>query len=187
MKNSIVILLSYIFLITACNAQQPISKVKEGTIKVAGEKYLVEKPDDKRTQLINTKNIFTNKKLIAPNLPVGIRIKDYMKIDVNLITKICANVIPLETLRQLPNGMNDYLFISLKMSEKGYPIEMEFLVKNTSLITSSQLNLIEKELKNGQFRVTFKQGVERFLKDINYFELDIPVSYSDMLKAKRAN
>lgn len=83
--------------------------------------------------------------------------------------------------------MNDYLFISFKINESGYPIEIEFLFKNTSIITSNQLNQIEKELKGGKFKVTFKDGIEHYLKGINYFEVDVPVHYRDILKAKEGN
>jgi len=52
--------------------------------------------------MINATNKLGNTKFIAPNLPVGLRINDYIKLDKKLIIQICSKAIPLNTVKQLP-------------------------------------------------------------------------------------
>lgn len=132
----------------------------------------------------NSTNKFDNTSSITPNLPNGVRYNDYVKLDKKLITKICANAIPLNTLKLLPVEMNDDLFICFKIDENGYPIEMEFLMKNNSLITAEQLAQIEEDLKNGQIKAVFHNGFEKLFKGANFFVLNMWIPYSNMLKAK---
>ncbi|WP_231464477.1 MULTISPECIES: hypothetical protein [unclassified Pedobacter] len=184
MKN-VILTISLSFLIIACKTQKPLAKMDEGKINISGETYLIKKPDHKRTQLVNTSNKFSKVRFYAPNLPQDIKINSYIKFDKKIVTQICAKYIPLSILEQLPKGFNDFLFIGFKMNENGSPIEIEFLMKNTSLLTLSQLKEIEEELKAGKFKVVIQPEIKQFLKGINYFEVDIPVLYSDMLKSKQ--
>ncbi|WP_426326589.1 hypothetical protein [Pedobacter sp. R-06] len=185
MKNLVFLVL--LVLLTSCKAQQPISQTKEGKVKIAGKSFYIKKLTDKYTEVINSNNKLTNVQPAELKLSNGIVVVQHMKIDEKKLIQICADVIPLKTLKELPKGYGDWLSIRFKVDSKGIPLEMEFLIRNTSLITAGELQQIEEKIKNSSFKITFTDGIERFFSRINYFNIDIPVRYGDILKAKEGN
>lgn len=187
MKNSILAFFICALLATACRAQQPIPKLSNNQIKIGLLTYNTKKESETLIKIINANNKLTNVKQVNPNVPSDVFIADYKKLDKNLITKICADAIPLNTLQQLPKSNGDYLYIILKIDTKGKPIEMEFVIRNTSLITANQIKTIEQNIMDSPFKVTFTHGIERLFTGSNYFSIDVLINYNDMLKAKQAN
>jgi len=187
MKNIITTLYIIIIFIISCKAQQPITKISSNTVKAAAQTYNLKKSGDKYVEIKNKANKLTNVYQIAPNLPSDVKISYNIKFDKGLIDQICADAISYDILKKMPLGINDRLSIYLKVNEGGFPIEMEFIVRNTSLITASNLQQIEQEIKESNFKITFLNGIERYFKGANYFTINIPVTYSEMLKTKKGN
>ena len=181
--KKIFLILAIVFCIMACKAQQPIAKIAGDKVKVNNKSYILKRPNDKVTEIINSDNKLKNVKQVAPNIPSDLKLPAYTKVDEKLIAKICADVIPLSKLQKLPKGYGDFLFIDIKVNTQGEPLEMEFLVRNTSLISLNEIEQIELEIKK-KFKVTFKQGIEKYFSGANYFNLYIPIAYNEMLKAK---
>lgn len=188
MKNSILIItLGLIILTSACKAQQPISKINSDQVKTSSLVYNVKKEGEKFIFIKNSKNKLTNIAETAPNLPSDVKVRYNMILDKRIITQICAQAISLSTLKSMPMGMNDFLYIMVKVNAKGYPIEIGFGINNTSSITINEIQKIEEGIMKSAFKVTFTNSIERFFGGVNYFSIDISVAYSDMLKAKEAN
>jgi hypothetical protein len=187
MKNVIIIIITIIGFTIACKAQEPVAKIATAQIKVKNVNYKLIKPDSKVTQIINTNNKLSGVKMIAPKLPSDVRVSEYVMYDKNILIQICVNVIPFSTLQKLPKSFGDWLFITFKVDVKGRPLEMEFLIKNTSLITANEIQKIEAEIMKSPFKITFIKGIERYFDGANYFNIDTQLRYSDMLKAKQAN
>lgn len=186
MKNIILAILAIIFT-TACTAQQPIAKMNVQQVKVSNETYKIQKEGEKFLVIRNSSNKLKGIKPVAPNLPSDVKVNRNMKLDEKLLTQICADVIPLSTLEKMPMGYGDFLFISFKVSPSGKPIEMDFFIINTSLITAAQIQKIEDAIKRSGFKFVFTNGIERFFNGVNYFNIDVPILYQDMLKVKRAH
>lgn len=185
--KKIFLMLIITFCIIACRAQQPIPKIASEKVKVNNTIYKLIKPDNKVTQIININNKLTKVKQIAPNMPSDLKIPGYRKFDKNILLKICAEVIPLTTLQNLPRGYNDYLFMTIKVNAEGEPLEIEFLLKNNSLITPEEIQKIEYKIFESSFKVSFTKGIERYFKGVNYFNIDVMIQYNEMLKAKVGN
>jgi len=184
MLKNLIIFTLIIISSSACKAQQPVPKISSDRLKINNTSYILIKPDNKVTQIINANNKLNNVKQIAPNLPFDIKIPDYRTFDKNLLLQICAETISLTTLKKLPNGYGDWLFITFKVDVTGKILEMEFLVKNTSLITANDIQKVEDRIMRSRFKVTFKKELEPYFVGANYFSIDAIVRYSDMLKVK---
>lgn len=182
MKNIITTLSIIILLFTACAAQQPVAKISSNKVSLDKETYNISKSAGRYTEIKNSANKFGSVKQSAPNLPSDFKVSYNMSFDKKLVYKICADAIPLEKLKEMPMGMNDRLTIYMKVDGKGVPIEMEFVVQNTSLISAKELQQIEINIKK-QVRITFLNGIDRYFKGANFFNIDIPVPYSEILKA----
>jgi len=182
--KKIFLILIISFYITACKAQQSIPKIASDKVKVNNTNYRLIRPNNKVTQIINTNNKLTNVKQVAPNLPLDIPIPAYSKFDKKLLIQICAEAIPLNKLQKLPQGYDDDIYIYMKINTKGEPLEMGFLVSNTSLITPNEIQQIEEKIMKSSFKVTFKHGIEQYFDGANYFNINIWIKYSDILKAK---
>ncbi|TCD27282.1 hypothetical protein EZ456_08755 [Pedobacter psychrodurus] len=187
MKNLISILYFCIIISVACKAQKPVAKINSNQVKTSNVTYDIKKPTDTYTEIINSNNKLTAIKPLSPNLPKDISVVQNMKFSRKQLTQICANIIPLNTLKDLPVGYGDWLSIRFKVSSMGEPLEMEFLIRNTSLVTAEEIQKIEKAIKNSTFKFTFTNGIERFFGGVNYFNIDVPIRYIDMLKAKQNN
>ncbi|WP_426326587.1 hypothetical protein [Pedobacter sp. R-06] len=187
MKNLISILTIFILLITACKAQQPIAKISEGKIKVSGETFNVKKDNNKLTVIRNVTNKLSDVEQYAPHLPQEARVNYHMTVDKKLLTKICADAIPLSTLRKLPIGANGFLLLISKVNPLGAILEIKFVLESNSLLTLNELQEIEEKLKSAQFKIKFDKEIQHYIKDANYFPIDLYVSYADMLKAKEGN
>ena len=185
MKKIIITLGLGLLLIIACRDQQPVTQVKSDIVRFNTANYKLNRPNDKVMIIFNSLNKLTNTVGIAPNVPNGIIMKQYMIADKSIITKICAEVIPLATLIKLPKGNGDWLSLNRKINPQGKPIEMTFLIKNTSLISAKEFQQIEKRILTSSSIVTFKLEVQKFLKGINYLEYDATTKYNDILKAKQ--
>ncbi|TCD27283.1 hypothetical protein EZ456_08760 [Pedobacter psychrodurus] len=186
MKNLILIII-IIISTTACSAQKPIAKINNDQIKISSLTYKIQKEGNKYIVVRNSNNKLTNLKPVAPNLPKGISIVQNMKLDEKLLIKICSSIIPLSTLEKMPMGYGDWLSINFKVAPTGDPIEMEFVIRNTSLITAEEIQKIEDTIKKSSFKVVFKDGIEQFFGGVNYFNIDVPIRYRDMLKVKQNN
>lgn len=187
MKNITLILISIIGLTIACKPQQPIAKITSENIRTSGVLYHINKPNNKYTQVINANNKFTNTKMIAPNLPFDLKIPGYRKFDKNIIFQICADIIPLSSLKKENINPMDYLFLSIKVNTKGEPMEIEFLANNSMPITSVDIQKIEEKILKSSFKVTFNKEIERYLVGANFLNVDVIIRYGDMLKAKENN
>jgi len=184
--KKIFLILIISFYITACKAQQSIPKIASDRVKVNNTNYRLIRPNNKVTQIINANNKLNNVKQVEPNMPSDLKLPGYRKFDKNLLIKICAEVIPLSTLQKLPKGINDHLYIYIKINTKGDPLEMDFLVKNNSLITPNEIQQIEDKIMKSPFKVTFTHGIERYFEGVNYFDIDVWINYNDILKVKEA-
>ena len=184
MKNLIILAL-LIILSSACRAQLPLAKISSSKVKANDNTYSISKPDNKVTEVINLNNKLTNSKMAVPNLPSGIMMPDFMRYDKNLLVKICADIIPITTLKKLPNGFGDWIFIAFKVDVNGNVLEMEFVLKNNSLITGNEIQKIEESILKSSFKVSFIKGIERYFEGANYINLYTQLRYSDMLKVKQ--
>lgn len=187
MKKSTITFALGLLLIIACRAQQPVAKVDMANIKVKTTAYKLNRPNNKVVTIVNNSNKLRGVDGIAPNVPKGIIMKKFMIYDRSIIPSICADIIPLQVLKESPKGYNEYLYIRLKISTTGQPLEMEFLIHNNSLLTADQIQHIEAEIFKSQFKVTYKPEVQKFLPGANYFEIDVIISYDDLLKIKESN
>ena len=187
MKKSILGIFSFILVASACRSQQPISKIAASEIKALGITYKVNKNESKFTVLKNERNKLSDVAQITPNLPNGLRATYYMEVDKKMLAKICADAIPLNTLKQLPMGMNDRIDIYTKVDVNGIPIEMDFIVQNTSLITAVELSKIETKMKDGSFKINFNKEIKPYIKGANYFPISLGISYFDILTVKQGN
>jgi len=170
----------------ACKAQQPVVKISADEVKVNSVKYRLNRPNNNVTKIVNTNNKLTNVKAVAPNLPSDVKIPQYVKYDKNVLLSVCADVIPLATLEKLPKGIGDWIFVTFKVNPQGKVMEMEFLLKNTSLITASEIQKIEEKIKNSSFTVSFTYGIERYFEGANYFFVYTQLAYKDIYTKKIA-
>ncbi|RZL19147.1 MAG: hypothetical protein EOO96_26310 [Pedobacter sp.] len=184
MKGLMLLIIS--FYITACRAQKPITKIIANQVKSSEATCRLEKPDVNATKVINLNNKLTSVKQMAPKLPPGVLIPGYINVDEKLLAKICSRNLSDNTLRNLPQGYGDFLSIDIKINTMGIPLEMVFVLKNTSPITPEEIKQIEVDIKKS-FKVTFKYGIEKYFDGANYFNVYAYVRYSDMLKVKEGN
>ena len=184
MKNTLLILSFITILTLACKAQQPVAKLSSNKVNVGEESYTIQKSTTSLTKVVNDNNKLTNVKEIAPNLTPDIKMPGFMDFDKKILSQICASAITLEALKKFPKeDASDFLYIFIKVNPKGDVIECEFLLKNNSLITISQIKEIEHNIKE-KFKVKFKYGIEKSFEGANYFLLNAPIPYRDMLKIK---
>ncbi|MGY3054655.1 hypothetical protein ACVWYG_002862 [Pedobacter sp. UYEF25] len=136
MKYLTLILSSVVFIIVSCKAQVPIAKLNGDKVTLNARTYKVENDGKKYVFIKNTSNRLEDVKQVAPNLPSGLTTSYHVTIDKKLLTKICAEIISAERLRKMPQGVTDWLGIDLKYDTKGAPLEMSFVIRNTSLISA---------------------------------------------------
>lgn len=186
MKNIMITVV--LLLAMACKAQQPISTGNTKQIKALGIIFNVKKITtelgNKYIEIANTANKLANVKQVTPKMSPGMSVVQYISYDKDIITKICANVIPLTILKKMTVEDHDWLSILIRFDSSGYPIELQFLIRQSSLISADDLAKIEIGVKKSAFRVTFKKEIQSFLPGANYFFIDLPIKYTDMLKVK---
>ncbi|TDQ08233.1 hypothetical protein [Pedobacter metabolipauper] len=186
MKNIIIVAL--ILLATACKAQEPIAAGNATKIKSSGLTFSVERTTtelgNEFINIINLNNKLSKTKQVTPNLMQGVEVVHYIKYDKAILTKICANAISLNTLKKIPkDGSYDKLLIMIKYDTQGYPLEMQYTINPKSLMNADDFAEIEKGIKKSPFRVTFKKEIQRFIVGANYLNINVIITYKEMLES----
>ncbi|MGY3055272.1 hypothetical protein ACVWYG_003487 [Pedobacter sp. UYEF25] len=75
---------------------------------------------------------------------------------------------------------------NMRFDTKGIPLEMSFVIRNTSLITAKDLEQIEQMITESNFKISFLKGTQSYIREANFFTVDYPIPYSEMLKVLSA-
>lgn len=172
----------------SCAAQKKIASLNDNTIvNVAKTKYSVTIKYDK-VMLQNTLNKLNNVKQFSPNLSPNIRLLEppYGRLVLAQLTKICADIITINQLKELIKIDNSSLFISIKTDLNGKPKELYFYTMANSILTINQLEEIEKEIMKS-FSITIKAYNAPFIKGSNFLTFDFNIYFENVIKLKQKN
>lgn len=183
MKNSLGIIILVLIAIS-CKSQQPISRLDKSEIKVRNNVYALNVEQNNKIIIINKENKFSDIKAISPNLPKGFIIVQNKTFDKEFIIEACASSLSMNTINSLKVKYGAALFINIRIDKNGLPLEMEFITNKNSLINGEEIEEIESKIMKSPFKVRFLNRIENYLNGMNYFELLLPIYYSDLLKVK---
>ncbi|RYF10235.1 MAG: hypothetical protein EOO42_22880, partial [Flavobacteriales bacterium] len=118
---------------TSCVAQKKIASIDNNiTLKAYTENFTVRKQQKKAT-IENAKNKLNSVRQVSPNLPINMSLRPYyIKLDLQQLTKILADNIPLRDLESLANIKNAGISIDLRTDVTGKVLEVSFFTDENS-------------------------------------------------------
>lgn len=172
--------------ISSCSAQKKIASINNNiTIKAHNENYTITKKQKKVT-IENSKNKLSLVRQNSPNLPINMSLRPYyIRLDIEQLTKIFAENIPLKTLESLSLIKNSGISIDLRTDVTGKILEVSFFTDEDSILDLRQLEYIENEIKTAKL-ITIKSEIERYIKGSNFLLVDTRLIFSEILKVKKS-
>jgi hypothetical protein len=166
-------------------AQTTIAELKDGSInKAVTQSYLV-KIADKKINIDNIHNKFTNIKQNSPNVYNHIPGYPDIVVDEARLSKICAKYISKQQLITLAASA-EYagLMIKIKTDIYGKTLEVAFFTDQNSILSLQQLEQIENEVRIAKL-VHIQPRVLHELKGSNYWQESPLIFYKYLLKVKQ--
>jgi hypothetical protein len=164
--------------------QTKLAELKDGTVnKAITQSYLI-KIKDNKINVDNIHNKFTNVKQNSPKLFGQLLVKPDIVIDQKKLSKICAKFINIQQLEKLINGMKYAgLMIKVRTDIYGKTLEVGFFTDQNSILTLSQLEMIENEIILTKL-VSMKPDILPLLEGSNFWQIRLTINYVDLLKIK---
>lgn len=166
-------------------AQTPVAELKDGsTYKAITQSYLV-KIADKKINIDNTNNKFTNIKQNSPNVFHHIPGPPDIVVDKALLSRICAKYISKQQIETLAaSDEHAGLMFSIRTDIYGKTLEIAFFTEHNSILSLQQLEQIENEVRIAKL-VHIQPKVLYELKGSNYWKVSPLIYYKYLLIVKQ--
>ena len=166
-------------------AQTTIAELKDGSInKAITQSYLV-KIADKKINIDNINNKFTNIKQNSPNVYHHIPGYPHIVVDEAKLSRICAKYISKQQLETLA-ASDEYagLMFEIRTDIYGKTLEVAFFTDQNSILSLQQLEQIENEVRIAKL-VHIQPKVLYQLQGSNYWQESPKIYYKYLLKVKQ--
>jgi hypothetical protein len=186
-KSSIkclIIIFTLILMQTFSFAQTKLADLKDGSISTATTQSYHIKITNKKINIDNINNKFTEIKQNSPRLYGQVLTKPDIVIDMAKLGKICAKYISRNQLETLAGGVKYAgLMIDIRTDINGNTLEVGFFTDQNSILTLNQLEMIEKEITLTKL-VSMKPEILPLLEGSNFWLVWPKIDFEDMLKIK---
>ncbi|MGV3546029.1 MAG: hypothetical protein ACO1N4_03130 [Pedobacter sp.] len=148
----ILISIGLILFSISCSAQNRLSDIRgNAIIKSNLTSYKITKNGG--FEIENMQNKFIGVKQRTPNLPINMNLYPYyIKKDISLLLKICAQNIDVNKLEKLAKIKYNGFLVTVKCDEDGKVIDVSFYTKEAnSALSVTEFEGIERQLKSSAF------------------------------------
>jgi hypothetical protein len=175
-----------LLLFTSSMAQKLLSQLNADETAKGINLWYMAKKDGKLIVVENTQNKFANVKQNSPNLPINLRPSKFdIFFDKTQLTNLCAKYITLQQLETMNLIEGSGLLINIRTDIYGKILEVFFSTEQTSMLSLTQIEQIENNIKASSNLVSTTPEIQKYLQGSNFWLISKKFFYDDILKAKK--